>query len=302
MSTAAATGVSRARKTCGSRRTNCLSGGAASASVSHSVIEEPKINRNLALELLRVTEAGALAAAPLQGRGNKEAADRRAVEAIRESLASVDMRGTVVIGEGEKDEAPMLYFGESIGNGLEPEVDVAIDPIEGTSLTASGLPGSISVVALSERGTMFTTHVHYMQKLVVGRKARGVIDLDMPAEWNLKRIAKAEGLPVQELTVVVLDRDRNKEIIGEIRQVGARIKLISAGDVAGAPEAAPRPAFGIHCMMGSGGATEGVLAACAVQTIRRGLSAEVSFHDDNEHALARQEGPPPDKIPCIDDL
>src|SRR5436189_1237636 len=220
MSTAAATGVSPARKTCGLRQTKCLSGGAASASVSHSVIEEPKINRNLALELLRVTEAGALAAAPLQGRGNKEAADRRAVEAIRESLTSVDMRGTVVIGEGEKDEAPMLYFGESIGNGLEPEVDVAIDPIGGTSLTASGLPGAISVVALSERGTMFTTHVHYMQKLVVGRKARGVIDLDMPAEWNLKRIAKAEGLPVQELTVVVLDRDRNKEIIGEIRQGG----------------------------------------------------------------------------------
>ncbi len=193
------------------------------------MIEEPKINRNLALELLRVTEAGALAAAPLQGRGNKDAADRRAVEAIRESLASVDMRGTVVIGEGEKDEAPMLFFGEQIGNGLEPEVDVAVDPIEGTSLTASGLPGAISVVALAERGTMFTTHVHYMQKLVVGRKARGVIDLEMPVEWNLRRIAKAEGLPVQELAVVVLDRDRNKDVIGQIRDVGARIKLISAG-------------------------------------------------------------------------
>src|SRR5438874_200981 len=196
------------------------------------VIEEPKINRNLALELLRVTEAGALAAAPLQGRGNKDAADARAVDAIRTSLATVDMRGTVVIGEGEKDEAPMLYFGEQIGNGLEPEVDVAVDPIEGTSLTASGLPGAISVVALAERGTMFTTHVHYMKKLVVGRKARGVIDLEMPVEWNLRRIAKAEGLPVQELTVVVLDRDRNKETIAMIRDVGARIKLISAGDVA----------------------------------------------------------------------
>src|SRR5438093_9410044 len=137
MSTAAATGVSRARKTFGSRRTNWLPGGAASASVSLDVIEEPKINRNLALELLRVTEAGALAAAPLQGRGNKEAADKRAVEAIRESLASVDMKGTVVIGEGEKDQAPMLFFGEEIGNGLGPEVDVAVDPIEGTSLTAS---------------------------------------------------------------------------------------------------------------------------------------------------------------------
>src|SRR5437899_8050446 len=173
MSTAAATGVSRARKTFGSRRTNYPSGGAASASVSHSVIEEPKINRNLALELLRVTEAGALAAAPLEGRGNKEAADARAVEAIRTSLATVDMRGTVVIGEGEKDKAPMLFFGEQVGNGLEPEVDVAVDPIDGTRLTANGQPGALSVVALAERGTMFTTHVHYMEKLVVGLRARG---------------------------------------------------------------------------------------------------------------------------------
>src|SRR5438046_8109270 len=259
------------------------------------MIEEPKINRILALELLRVTEAGALSAAPLQGRGNKEAADRRAVEAIRESLASVDMRGTVVIGEGEKDQAPMLYFGEEIGNGLEPEVDVAIDPIEGTSLTASGLPGAISVVALSERGTMFTTHAHYMQKLVVGRKARGVIDLDMPVEWNLRRIAKAEGLPVQELTVVVLERDRNKETIDQIRQVGARIKLISAGDVARALEAALETRFGIHCMMGHGGAPEGVAAACALKAIGGDMPAKLYFRDDKERELAVKEGHKPDR-------
>src|SRR3981081_1800899 len=196
------------------------------------MIEEPKINRNLALELLRVTEAGALAAAPLQGRGNKLEADRRAVEAIRRSLATVARKGGGVIGEGEKDEAPMLFFGEEIGNGLEPEVDVAVDPIEGTSLTASGLPGAISVVALAQRGSMFTTPVHYMQKLVVGRRARGVIDLEMPVEWNLRRIAKAEGLPVQELAVVVLDRERNQQIVAQIRDVGARFKLIPAGDVA----------------------------------------------------------------------
>jgi fructose-1,6-bisphosphatase II len=257
------------------------------------MIEEPKINRNLALELLRVTEAGALAAAPLQGRGDKEEADRRAVEAIRGALASVDMKGTVVIGEGEKDAAPMLYFGEEIGNGLEPEVDVAVDPIEGTSLTASGLPGAISVVALAERGTMFTTHVHYMHKLVVGRKARGVIDLEMPVEWNLGRIAKAEGLPVQELTVVVLDRDRNQDIITQIRNVGARIKLITAGDVAGALEAALETRFGIHCMMGSGGATEGVLAACAIK---------LHFRDDKEKEIAIKEGHKPDKVLCLDDL
>ena len=266
------------------------------------MIEEPKINRNLALELLRVTEAGALAAAPLQGRGNKVAADARAVEAIRSSLATVDMKGTVVIGEGEKDEAPMLYFGEQIGNGLEPEVDVAVDPIEGTSLTASGLPGAISVVALAERGTMFTTHVHYMKKLVVGRKARGVIDLEMPVEWNLRRIAKAEGLPVQELTVVVLERDRNKETIAEIREVGARIKLISAGDVAGALEAALEARMGIHCMMGSGGATEGVLAACAIKTIGGDMQAKLYFRDEKEREVAIQEGHTPDRVLCLDDL
>src|SRR5262250_1446286 len=141
-------------------------------------MSQPPLDRNLALELLRVTEGAALAAAPLQGRGNEKEADQRAVDAMRSRLASVDMKGTVVIGEGEKDEAPMLYFGEEVGNGLEPEVDVAVDPIEGTSLTASGLPGAISVVALAERGTLFKTHVHYMDKLVVRRKARGVIDLE----------------------------------------------------------------------------------------------------------------------------
>jgi len=266
------------------------------------MIEEPRHTRNLALELLRVTEAGALAAAPLQGRGNKEAADQRAVEAMREALLDVDMKGTVVIGEGEKDEAPMLYFGEEIGNGLEPEVDVAIDPIEGTSLTASGLPGAISVVALAERGTMFTTHVHYMLKLVVGRKARGAIDLEMPVEWNLRRIAKAEGLPVQELSVVVLDRDRNKDVIAEIRDVGARIKLISAGDVAGALEAALETRLGIHCMMGSGGATEGVLAACAIKTMGGDMQAKLFFRDDTERQLAIEEGHKPDKVLCLDDL
>jgi fructose-1,6-bisphosphatase II len=266
------------------------------------MIEEPSINRNLALELLRVTEAGALAAAPLQGRGNKMAADARAVEAIRAALLTVDMKGTVVIGEGEKDEAPMLFFGEEIGNGLAPEVDVAVDPIEGTSLTASGLPGAISVVALAERGSMFTTHVHYMQKLVVGRKARGVIDLEMPVEWNLRRIAKAEGLPVQELTVVVLDRDRNAGIITQIREVGARIKLISAGDVAGAVEAALETRLGIHCMMGSGGATEGVLAACAIKTLGGDMQAKLHFRDDRERELAIKEGNRPDRILCLDDL
>src|SRR5260221_2641990 len=266
------------------------------------MIEEPKINRNLALELLRVTEAGALAAAPLQGRGNKMAAGARAVEAIRAALADVDMRGTIVIGEGERDEAPMRYLGERIGNGLEPEVDIAVDPIEGTSLTASGLPGAISVVALAERGSMFTTHVHYMQKLVVGRRARGVIDLEMPVEWNLRRIAKAEGLPVHELTVVVLERERNQAVVAQIRDVGARIKLITAGDVAAALEAALETRFGIHCMMGSGGATEGVLAACAIKTIGGDMQAKLWFRDENEKALAKKERHELNKVLHLDDL
>jgi fructose-1,6-bisphosphatase II len=261
---------------------------------------EPRTNRNLALELLRVTEAGALAAAPLQGRGNKAAADQRAVEAIRSAMAMVDMKGTVVIGEGEKDEAPMLYFGEQIGNGLEPEVDVAVDPIEGTSLTASGLPGAISVVALAERGSMFTTHVPYMQKLVVGRRAKGVIDLEMPVEWNLRRIAKAEGLPVQELTVVVLER--NQQVVAQIRDVGARIKLITAGDVAGALEAALETRSGIHCMMGSGGSTEGVLAACAIKTIGGDMQAKLYFRDANDRELATKEGHKPNQVLHLDDL
>jgi fructose-1,6-bisphosphatase II len=149
---------------------------------------------------------------------------------------------------------------------------------------------------------MFTTHVHYMKKLVVGRKARGVIDLEMPVEWNLRRIAKAEGLPVQELSVIVLDRDRNNDVIAEIREVGARIKLISAGDVAGALEAALETRFGIHCMMGSGGATEGVLAACAIKTIGGDMQAKLHFRDEKERELARQEGHKPDRVLCLDDL
>src|SRR5437588_3498769 len=210
------------------------------------------MDRNLALELLRVTEAAALAAAPLQGRGDKLAADRRAVDAMRGALGSVDMKGTVVIGEGEKDEAPMLYFGEEVGNGLEPVVDVAVDPIDGTRLTANGQPGAVAVVALAERGSMFTTHVHYMEKLVVGRRARGVIDIEMPVEWNLRRIAKAEGLHQHDLTVVILDRERNQEIIRQVREVGARISLIGDGDVAGAIMAALEIKTGMHVMMGSG--------------------------------------------------
>ena len=260
------------------------------------------MDRNLALELLRVTEAAALAAAPLQGRGDKLAADQRAVDAMRSALGSVDMKGTVVIGEGEKDAAPMLYFGEEIGNGLEPEVDVAVDPIDGTEFTANGLPGAMSVVALAERGTMLSTHVHYMEKLVVGRRARSVIDIDMPVEWNLKRIAKAEGMHPRDLTVIILDRERNKGIIEQVREVGPRISLISGGDVAGAITAANEQVTGKHVLMGSGGATEGVLTACAVKCLHGDMQGRLLLRNDEERAIAKREGHVEGKVLTIDDL
>jgi fructose-1,6-bisphosphatase II len=263
---------------------------------------QSQISRNLALELLRVTEGAALAAAPLQGRGDKEAADQRAVDAMRARLGSVDMKGTVVIGEGEKDEAPMLYFGEEIGNGLEPEVDVAVDPIDGTEFTANGLPGAMSVVALAERGSMFTTHVHYMDKLVVGRKARGVIDIDMPIEWNLRRIAKAEGLHPRDLTVIILDRERNRDVIQQVRDVGSRISLISGGDVAGAISASMEQVSGKHVLMGSGGATEGVLAACAVKCLQGDMQARLLLRDDDERQVAKREGYKGGRVLGINDL
>ena len=259
-------------------------------------------DRNLALEVLRATEAAALAAAPLQGRGDKDGADQRAVDAMREALRSVDMNGVVVIGEGEKDEAPMLYFGEEIGNGMEPNVDVAVDPIDGTRLTANGLPGALAVVALAERGSMFTTHLHYMEKLVVGRRARGVIDIEMPVEWNLKRIAKAEGVHPRDLTVVVLDRDRNNDTIAAVRDVGSRIRLISDGDVAGAVMAAMESKTGMHVMLGSGGATEGVLAACAVKCLRGDMQSKFYFRNDHDRELVVKEGHRPDRVFGLDDL
>jgi fructose-1,6-bisphosphatase II len=260
------------------------------------------MDRNLALELLRVTEGAALAAAPLQGRGVKEEADRRAVDAMRSGLASVDMRGVVVIGEGEKDEAPMLYFGEEVGNGLEPEVDVAVDPIDGTRLTANGQPGALSVVALAERESMFTTHVHYMEKLVVGRRARGVIDIDMPVDWNLRRIGKAEGLHPRDLVVVILDRDRNQDVIRQVREVGARVRLISDGDVAGAIMAALETKTGMHVLMGSGGATEGVVAACAIKALGGDMQARLLIRNDEERAIATSEGYKEGTVLGLDDL
>jgi fructose-1,6-bisphosphatase II len=196
----------------------------------------------------------------------------------------------------------MLYFGEEIGNGLEPEVDVAVDPIDGTEFTANGLPGAMSVVALAERGTMLSTHVHYMEKLVVGRRARNVIDIDMPVEWNLKRIAKAEGMHPRDLTVIILDRERNKGIIEQVREVGPRISLISGGDVAGAITAANEQVTGKHVLMGSGGATEGVLTACAVKCLHGDMQGRLLLRNDEERAIAKREGHAEGKVLTIDDL
>src|SRR5215472_2220378 len=225
--------------------------------------------RNLAMELLRVTEAGALSAGRWMGKGDKIAVDQAAVNAMRQALDGVDMHGIVVIGEGEKDEAPMLYIGEEVGNGTPPFLDVAVDPVDGTRLTSLGLPGAIAVVATAERGTMYSapSGVYYMEKIAVGPAARDVIDINAPVETNLQRIAKARDAQVDDLTVVILDRPRHSGIIKQIREAGARIRLIMDGDVLAAIQAAMEDYTGVDLMMGIGGAPEAVLAAAAIKCI-----------------------------------
>jgi fructose-1,6-bisphosphatase II len=224
----------------------------------------PIPDRNLALELIRVTETAAIAAAPWVGRGEKNLADKAAVEAMREMINTVDMAGVVVIGEGEKDQAPMLHNGEHVGNQQGPSCDVAVDPIDGTSLTANGMNGAISVIALSPRGTMFDPQTSfYMNKLVTGPEAAHVIDIRASTADNIKAVAKAKNLAISDVTVVVLNRPRHEELIREIRAAGARIRLIQDGDVAAAIETA-RPNTGIDLLMGIGGTPEGVITAAAM--------------------------------------
>ena len=221
-------------------------------------------DRNLALELVRVTETAALAAAPWVGRGEKDLADGAAVKAMRAMINTVDMSGIVVIGEGEKDQAPMLHNGEQVGNGDGPNCDVAVDPIDGTSLTAQGMNGAISVIALAPRGSMFDPHdSFYMNKIVTGPEAASVIDITASVAHNIAVVAKAKSLNVGDITVVVLNRPRHKKLIEEIRNTGARIRLIQDGDVAAAIETA-RPDTGIDLLMGIGGTPEGVITAVAM--------------------------------------
>jgi fructose-1,6-bisphosphatase II len=258
-------------------------------------------DRNLALELVRVTEGAAMEAARFMGRSQKETADQAAVDSMRRSLNHVDMDGVVVIGEGEKDEAPMLYIGELVGNGSPPAVDVAVDPIDGTRLVARGLPGAIATVALAERGTLLFTHVPYMEKLIVGPRSAHVIDITDSVRANLQRIARAEDRSVDDLTVVVLDRPRHEGLLDEIRSAGARVKLIMDGDVAAGLMAAMEHRTGIDVLMGIGGAPEAVLAACAIKCLGGGMQARYWLRPEDEVILAR-EGKDRARVHTLDDL
>jgi fructose-1,6-bisphosphatase II len=260
--------------------------------------------RNLGLELVRVTEAAAYAASRFMGRGDKIAVDQAAVDAMRSAVDGVDMHGVVVIGEGEKDEAPMLFVGEEIGNGLPPEVDVAVDPVDGTRLTALGLPGAIAVVATADRGAMFQAPpgVYYMEKLAVSRAAAQVIDLDAPIAENLARIARARGTRVADLTVTVLDRPRHEDIINQVRAAGARIQLIVDGDVAAAIHAAMEQYDATDVYIGTGGAPEAVLAAAALKCVGGQMLCRIWPRTDDERAKLLADGVDLKRIYTVDDL
>jgi fructose-1,6-bisphosphatase II len=251
----------------------------------------PTLDRNLALEVVRVTEAAALACARLMGRGDRHAADEAAVVAMRRAFDGVLVRGTVVIGEGERDEAPMLYIGEKVGGGAEhdPEVDIAVDPLEGTNLCALGLPNAIAVVAIADKGNLLHAPDCYMDKIAVGPAARGVVDLDKSPTDNLKAIADAKDMYVEDLTAVVLDRERHQKLIAEVRKAGARVKLISDGDVSAAISAC-MDGTGIDVLFGSGGAPEGVLAAAALRCLGGELQGRLVYRNDGERERAKKMG------------
>ena len=262
------------------------------------------IERNVAIELMRVTEAAAMAAAPWMGRNQKNMSDQAAVDAMRTTINSVDMDGEVVIGEGLKDEAPMLYIGERIGNGNPPLVDIAVDPIDGTRLLARGLPGAIAVVALSERGAMLQVphEMVYMNKIAVGPAGAGVIDISATPADNLKALSRRMAVPLTELTVAALDRDRNEALLESVRSAGARLKLLSDGDVAGAIASALRGESGVDMYVGIGGSPEAILAACAIKSLGGDMQCTFWPRDEAEAQAARDAGFADGKVFTIDEL
>ncbi len=259
-------------------------------------------DRNLALELVRVTEAGAMAAGRWVGRGDKEGGDGAAVDAMRELVNSVSMRGVVVIGEGEKDNAPMLYNGEDVGNGDGPECDFAVDPIDGTTLMSKGLPNAISVLAVAERGAMFDpSAVFYMNKIAVGPDSVDAIDITAPIGENVRQVAKAKNLSVSDMTVCILDRPRHEQLIAEVRDAGARIRLITDGDVAGAISAC-RPNSGTDLLAGIGGTPEGIITAAAIRCMGGAIHGQLAPRDDAERQKAIDAGYDLDQILTTEDL
>src|SRR4051812_19714498 len=259
-------------------------------------------DRNLALELVRVTEAGAMAAGRWVGRGDKEGGDGAAVDAMRELVNSVSMRGVVVIGEGEKDNAPMLYNGEDVGNGDGPECDFAVDPIDGTTLMSKGIANAISVLAVSERGTMFDpSAVFYMNKIAVGPEAVDAIDITAPIGENIRRVAKAKNVSVSDLTVCILDRPRHAQLIADVRVAGARCRLISDGDVAGAISAC-RPNTSTDMLAGIGGTPEGIIAAAAIRCMGGAIQGQLAPKDDEERQKALDRGYDLDQVLSTEDL
>ncbi|WP_101788211.1 class II fructose-bisphosphatase [Nonomuraea indica] len=259
-------------------------------------------DRNLALELVRVTEAAAMSAARWVGRGDKNGADGAAVNAMRQLINTVSMNGVVVIGEGEKDHAPMLFNGERVGDGTGAECDVAVDPIDGTRLTALGMPDAISVIAVSERGSMYDpSAVFYMEKLVTGPEAADVVDIEAPVAVNINAVARAKGCSASDVTVVILDRPRHEQLVKEIRETGARIKFITDGDVAGAIMAA-RQGTGIDLMLGIGGTPEGIVAACALKCLGGVIQGKLWPRDEAERAKAIEAGHDLSQVLTTNDL
>jgi fructose-1,6-bisphosphatase II len=262
------------------------------------------MDRNLALEVVRLTESASIASARLMGRGNEKQSDQAAVDAMRKAFDSLSIRGTVVIGEGERDEAPMLYIGEKVGRGREedPEVDIALDPLEGTTICATGRPNSLSVIAIAEKGNFLHAPDVFMQKIAVGPKAFGAVDLALSPTQNLRRIADAMNRYIEDLTVVILDRPRHEALINEVREAGARIKLIGDGDVSAAI-ATCFEETGVDVLMGTGGAPEGVIAAAALRCVGGDMRGKLLFTKPEQIERAKKMGvQDPDRIYKVDEL